>query len=210
MHLEDKIAQFSGWALLKVNVSFCLLQQLFAQAWGGRFDQSSWVQTTSVPRHLLSWYSTFGGRALQRAWQSLFPWAHPLASWALLAGGSQLGGFAMLRSGMCCPALPLPGLGTCEQPWGELAHPRLSQVCVLGRENLETKGVCSSFELWVGAYRSISCTVSPRAHPRFLQLVPLFWLSLGCPKERLLQSRALAKKSGAGSDTELAEDKPSR
>lgn len=80
----------------------------------------------------------------------------------------------MLRSGMCCPALPLPGLGTCEQPWGELARPCLSQACVLGWENLETKGVCSSFEFWVGACRSISCTASPRAHPRFLQPVPLF------------------------------------
>lgn len=114
----------------------------------------------------------------------------------------------MLRSGMCCPALLLPGLGTCEQPWGELAHPRLALAGVLG--NLETKGVCSSWSSgWGlgGAFLALCpAGLIPGSSSRFLCSDS----ALAAPKRDFFQSRALAKKSGAGSDVELAEYKPSR
>lgn len=187
--------------------------QLSAQVWAGRFDQSSSVQTTSLPSCLFSWRSVVGGGALQRGlWDGR---AHslgliPRPARLLWEGGSQLGGFARLRAGMCCPAPPLPGLGTCEQPWGELAHPHLALAPVLGWGNLETEGVCSGWSFGWGSGGAFLAQCPAGLIPGPCSCSLCSGSAMAAPKRDFLQSRAPAKKSGAGSDIELAEDKPSR
>lgn len=77
--------------------------------------------------------------------------------WALIAGRLRTLTRACVTANAapsyvtCSPTLSLPGLGTREQSWEELARPLLSLACLLGWESLEIEGVSSSFELWVGA-----------------------------------------------------------
>lgn len=192
VHLENKIADLSGWALLKVNVFFCLPQQLFGQAWGGRFDQSSLVQTTSLPSCLFSCRSMGGGRALQRGL-----WVGRARSLGLIPSPAGLfwqGGASWEVWDVLCHCLDWECVSSSGESWHIRAW--LWHVCRAG-EIWKPKGVCSSWSSGCGPVGLIPGSCS------------WFESALAAPKRDFLQSRALAKKSGAGSDRELAEDKPS-
>lgn len=85
-----------------------------------------------------------------------------------------------------------------------------SGMCAgLGKSGNQREHPLQELELWLGAAGAFLAQCPAGLIPGSCCWSLCSHSALAAPKRDFLQSRALAKKSGAGSDTELAEDKPS-